>query len=54
MKKKGVILAAFFGVIMTTSLAAGVMVQKTPQPQEEDITITGTPADNFQIGRAHV
>ena len=47
MKKKGVILAAFFGVIMTTSLAAGVMVQKTPQPQEEDITITGTTADNF-------
>ena len=47
MKKKGVILAAFFGVIMTTSLAAGVMVQKAPQPQNEDITITGTPADNF-------
>lgn len=47
MKKKGIILAAFFGVIMTTSLAAGVLVQKTPPKQDENITITGTPEDNY-------
>jgi len=46
-KKKGIIVAVFFGVIMTTSLAAGVLVQNTPRPPDENITITGTPADNF-------
>ena len=48
MKKKGIILAIFFGVIMTTSLAAGVLVRNTPPTSTEDeITITGTPADNY-------
>jgi len=46
-KKKGIIVAIFFGVIMTTSLAAGVLVQNAPPPPAENITITGTPADNF-------
>lgn len=48
MNKKGLIVAAFFGVIMTTSLAAGVLLNRSPTVQEDDsITITGTPADNF-------
>ena len=49
MKKKGIIVAIFFGVIMTTSLAAGVLLNRTPLPSEDnpDVTITGTPADNF-------
>jgi len=32
---------------MTTSLAAGVMVRQTPPTAKEDITITGTPEDNY-------
>lgn len=48
MKKKGIILAAFFGTIMLTSLAAGVLVQNTPiQSEDATVTVTGTPADNF-------
>ena len=48
MNKKGLIVAAFFGTIMLTSLAAGTLLNKTPQPSENsEITITGTPADNF-------
>ena len=49
MKKKGIIVAVFFAVIMTTSLAAGVMLNRSPSVEEEDvgITKTGTPADNF-------
>ena len=46
MNKKGIIVAIFFAVIMTTSLAAGVLVRNTP-PTDDDITKTGTPADNF-------
>ena len=44
MKKqtKGLIVAAFFGIIMLTSLAAGALIYQAP-PQ----TSTGTPADNF-------
>jgi virginiamycin B lyase len=54
--KKGLIVAAFFGTIMLTSLAAGVLLNNTPIPSENvDLTsaenrtrtITGTPADNF-------
>lgn len=49
MKKKGLIVAVFFGVIMTTSLAAGVLLNRSPTTNDNDanITITGTPADNF-------
>lgn len=48
MNKKGVIVAAFFGIIMLTSLSAGVLLQNTPVSSENNqITLTGTPADNF-------
>ena len=48
MNKKGVIVGIFFAVIMTTSLAAGVMTNRGPSPNNEpEVTITGTPADNF-------
>jgi virginiamycin B lyase len=49
--KKGIAVAAFFGTIMLTSLAAGVLLNNTPplidDPEDAKITITGTPADNF-------
>lgn len=47
MNKKGLIVAAFFGTIMLTSLAAGVLLNNQPMIQDEEITTTGTPADNF-------
>lgn len=48
MKKKGIIVAIFFGTIMLTSLAAGVLLNNTPPPSENaEVTLTGTPADNF-------
>ncbi|MEK6866857.1 MAG: lyase [Thermoproteota archaeon] len=48
MKKKGLIVAIFFGTIMLTSLAAGVLLNNTPtQSENAEITFTGTPADNF-------
>ncbi len=48
MKKKGLILAAFFGTIMLTSLGAGVFLRNTPtQSPDTEITTTGTPADHF-------
>lgn len=48
MKKKGIIVAIFFGVIMTTSLAAGVLLNRTPVSTDNvELTVTGTPADNF-------
>ncbi len=48
MNKKGLIVAIFFGVIMTTSLAAGAFVNQAPPiSMDDDLTITGTPADNF-------
>ncbi|HUT06366.1 MAG TPA: lyase [Nitrosopumilaceae archaeon] len=48
MKKKGIIVAIFFGVIMTTSLAAGAFVnQVQPTSPDDDLTLTGTPEDNF-------
>ena len=48
MKKKGIILAAFFATIMLTSLAAGVFLKSTPtQSADTEITATGTPADHF-------
>ena len=47
MNKKGLIVAAFFGTIMLTSLAAGVLLNNQPMVQNEEITTTGTPADNF-------
>lgn len=48
MNKKGLIVAVFFGTIMLTSLAAGVLLQNTPRQSENtEVTTTGTPADNF-------
>jgi len=48
MKKVGVIISIFFATIMLTSLAAGVLLNKAPSSSENsEITITGTPADNF-------
>jgi len=46
-KKKGIIVAGFFGIIMLTSLAAGVMLNNTPKQTTSEITTTGTPADHF-------
>ena len=48
MKKKGIILAAFFATIMLSSLGASVFLKNTPtQSSNADITATGTPADHF-------
>jgi virginiamycin B lyase len=46
--KKGLIVAIFFGTIMLTSLAAAVLLPNTPMSSENNqATLTGTPADNF-------
>lgn len=48
MKKKALIVAIFFAVIMTTSLSAGVMLNRAPTSTDDsDLTLTGTPADNY-------
>ena len=48
MKKIGVVVSIFFATIMLTSLAAGVLLNKTPPISENsEITLTGTPADNY-------
>ncbi|MDH5462835.1 MAG: lyase [Nitrosopumilus sp.] len=48
MKKIGVIVSIFFATIMLTSLTAGVLLNTSPLSSENsEITITGTPADNF-------
>ncbi|MDH3361516.1 MAG: lyase [Nitrosopumilus sp.] len=48
MKKIGVVVSIFFATIMLTSLTAGVLLNNTPTSSENsEITITGTPADNF-------
>ena len=48
MKKIGVIVSIFFATIMLTSLAAGVLLNNVrPSPENSEIEITGTPADNF-------
>jgi len=46
-KTKGIILAAFFGIIMLTSLTAATLPPTTVNNPDEKITITGTPMDNF-------
>ncbi|MFQ5783092.1 MAG: lyase [Nitrosopumilus sp.] len=46
-RTQGIIVAIFFGVIMTTSLSAGVLLNRTPATTDDELTITGTPADNF-------
>jgi len=48
MKKIGIVVSIFFATIMLTSLAAGVLLNNTPPlPENSEITITGTPADNY-------
>ena len=47
MKKKGLLFALFFGGIMVTS-GFGLQSMMLPAPEDNpDVTITGTPADNF-------
>lgn len=47
-KTKGLIVAGFFAVILLTSTLSLAMNNNTPkQNQTPEITITGTPADNF-------
>ncbi len=47
MKKKGLFMVIFFGGIMVTS-GFGLQSMMLPSPDDNpDVTITGTPADNF-------
>ncbi|MEK6961814.1 MAG: lyase, partial [Thermoproteota archaeon] len=46
-KTKGLILAAFFAVILLTSVASVGLPRLNPPPESEEVTVTGTPADNF-------
>lgn len=45
-KTKGIIVAAFFGVILVTSTVTLAIPNLLPSPEEQS-TVTGTPADNF-------
>ena len=47
MKKKGIIVTAFFGFILLSSTIMIAFSGFTPEGDEPEITITGTPADNF-------
>lgn len=48
MKKKGILVAAFFGTILLTStVALSLPNLMSPQSNDPERTITGTPADNF-------
>ena len=47
MNKKGLLVAIFFGVILLTSTVAIAIPNIVPEEESPDITITGTPADNF-------
>jgi len=46
-KTKGIILAAFFGIIMLTSAAASSLPRTPVDNPDNQITITGTPMDNY-------
>ncbi len=46
-KIKGIILAAFFAVILLTSAASVGLPRLKPPPESEKATVTGTPMDNF-------
>ncbi|MDP2667936.1 MAG: lyase [Nitrosopumilaceae archaeon] len=45
-KTKGLIVAAFFGIILVTSTVTLAVPNLLPPPEDES-TVTGTPADNF-------
>ena len=47
MKKKGIIVAIFFGAILLTSTVAIALPNIMPVDQSEEVTLTGTPEDNF-------
>ena len=47
MKKKGLIVAIFFGVILLTSTVAIALPSIIPPDVSTEMTVTGTPADNF-------
>ena len=47
MKKKGVFVTIFFGVILLSSTIAIAIPGMDPNADTPDITMTGTPADNF-------
>jgi virginiamycin B lyase len=48
-KTKGLIVAAFFGIILVTSAVTLALPNLMPAPENEEVavTVTGTPADNF-------
>jgi len=46
-KRKGIIVSAFFGVILLTSTIALVLPNTVPESEQQSNTVTGTPADNF-------
>ncbi|MGQ0376466.1 MAG: Vgb family protein [Nitrososphaerota archaeon] len=46
-KTKGLIVAAFFGIILVTSTVTLALPNLLPPPPEDESTVTGTPADNF-------
>jgi len=46
-KTKGLILAVFFGTIMLTSVAASSLPRTPVNNADDQITITGTPMDNY-------
>ncbi len=46
MKKKGLLVVLFFGGIMVTS-GFGLQSMMSPPEDTSQMTITGTPADNF-------
>ena len=47
MKKKGVFVTIFFGVILLSSTIAIAIPGMEPEIDSPDVTLTGTPADNF-------
>ena len=47
MKKKGVIVTIFFGFILLSSTIAIAIPGMEPEDEVSDVTLTGTPADNF-------
>ena len=47
MKKKGILVTLFFGFILLTSTIMIAIPGLTPEEDDPEVTLTGTPADNF-------
>ena len=47
MKKKGIAVTIFFGFILLTSTITIAIPSLIPEEDDPDVTLTGTPADNF-------